>query len=606
MNVSTLRRATWLAAVLSLMACEGSRDGPDEGAVGPDRGLVSDLARATAEDDGFATEASTGRFLTQATFGPTEEDLEALTGRSASGWVLQQMEAPPTRLQPIMQDLLERGLIREGIVGTAFLAHAIAADDQLRQRVAFALSEILVVSDIPDEIADSMLGLAYYEDILIRNAFGNYRSLLEEVTYAPVMGTYLTYLGNRKGDPATGRQPDENYARELLQLFTIGTVELNADGTPRVGSDGAPIETYDNADISGLARVFTGLVEDGSVVTEELEEEEPHLAAMIVSATPMTVEEASHELGEKTFLGLTIPAGTGLRASIEMALDHIMAHPNIGPFVGGQLIQRLVTSNPSPAYVQRVSIAFDHGRFVLPDGRAVGTEVRGDLGATVAAILFDREARDAATAAQSDFGKVREPILRFTAWARAFRAEAVTPLYLPELWNLAPPDQLGQHPYRAPSVFNFFRPGYVAPATLSGAAGLVAPELQIVNATTVPSYANVMTFFVLGGASRFDREEAEEIAADFEGAIEPEDVLSSLVPDYGAELALADRPAALVDRLDRLLTSGAMSDDTRGLLTEIVEALPLDAESSLGEGADARVHLAVLLALTSPDFLVQR
>ncbi len=596
----TARRIGRIGAVLcSIALIAGCSESGSGGSAPPTGGPPAPPPPPPASSV-FESPEKTARFLAQSTFGPTEQNVTQLTGTEASDWFVAELNKPATLHLPFIQTIIaqdeaaapigERGFFSYSAPGMAFWRNAIAADDQLRQRMAFALSEILVISTAVDELLIFPESVGYYQDVLTRNAFGNYRDLLEDVTYSPAMGYFLTYLQNQKGDPATGRVPDENYAREIMQLFSIGLVELTPEGEP-VTSGGEPVETYTNDDITGLARVFTGLSLNTPTFFFRFE-----VISQAALTAPMTMFPAFHSDLEKSFLGTTIPAGAGGTESIDMALDAIFDHPNVGPFIGRQLIQRFVTSDPSPAYVGRVAAAFDAGTYALPDGTDVGEGLRGDLAATLAAVLFDDEARsDAATAADT-FGKVREPVLRFVNWARAFDAQPVTPEHTIVLWDTSSPSALAQHPYRAPSVFNFYRPGYVAPGTQSGAAGLTVPELQIVNASSVAGYANYMTYFAL---------EFAQFAVD-NAFIDAADAQNSLRPDYSAEIALADDPAALIDRLDDLLTYGMMSDETRADIDAALQNIPLTNGDPNYDGARFRVQIAVLMAMTSPDYLVQR
>ncbi|NKB46121.1 MAG: DUF1800 family protein [Alphaproteobacteria bacterium] len=504
--------------------------------------------------------------------------------------------------------------------GLAFWKNAISGPDQVRQRMAYALSQILVVSNSGGEfLTDTPLAMGYYQDILTQNALGNYRDLLDAVTYSPAMGYYLTYLGNRKGDPVTGRVPDENYARELMQLFTIGLVELNMDGSAKTDAAGDSIETYSNADITGLARVFTGLAagcfdfdEDAACEgVEDLEGEDTQGEDSnyeVIYAQPMSVFPNYHSDLEKSFLGTTIPANTGAEDSIRLALDTIFAHPNVAPFVSRQLIQRFVTSDPAPAYIERVATAFEAGTYLLPNGASVGDARRGDLKATLAAILFDDAARSTALSGEDTFGKIREPVVRFTNWARAFNVSAVTPEFMPQLWETNSPAALGQQAYGSSSVFNFYRPGYVAPGTLSGAAGLTVPELQIVNAATVPGYANFMTWFIDGSAQSDaalivqELNEEEGLQLDVQGA------QTSFIPDYSFEQGVAQDGEALVDRIGAILTYGSLTPETKAGIIAAVDGIPLGSvnEDSGADGATQRIHLAILMVMTSPEYLVQR
>ena len=543
--------------------------------------------------------ASANRFLTQATFGPTTEVVNLVVNQGLSQWFVDQLAIEPSYIMPTLQEFAAFGLTDEDDPNVlhlhantfGFWRNAIAGPDQLRQRLAFALSELLVVSMGGGEVlTDIPEAVAYYQDLLIEHAFGNYRDILQAVTYSPAMGYFLTYLGSEKGDPETGRMPDENYARELLQLFTIGVVELGLNGKPRVDDLGNPLETYDNRDITGLARVFTGLHID------EVDEDDDQPTDW---ARPMVFDDDLHSDREKSFLGLTIPANTSGADSINLALDHIFNHRNLAPFVGEQIIQRLVKSNPSRGYVKRVSKAFESGYFQLPDGQWVGTGLRGDMTALLAAVLFDQEARSIQLARG---GKIREPLLRFTHWARAFKVENVTPEYTELLWDTSFSHALAQHPYQASSVFNFFRPGYVAPGTKSGSRGLRTPEMQLVNAGTIPAYANFMMYFVNAENQYLDIDELQEIYDDEAIPLNPEDALSSFIPDYSVELGLVDDPVALVEHLNQLLTYGTLSDSTR---QRMINALnKIDVEEDEEEGHWYRVTLAILMLMTSPDYLV--
>ncbi|MEL6569036.1 MAG: DUF1800 domain-containing protein [Pseudomonadota bacterium] len=541
------------------------------------------------------TQREAARFLNQATFGGQADEITALTGQSASNWFVEQVNMAPTLSLPYVQNYIATvptatspdGLTYEGSHAAtfAFWVNAIESEDQLRQRMAFALSQVLVISSRDGgTLAGIPTTVAYYQDILARNAFGNYRDVLEDVTYSPAMAEYLTYMTNIKGDPDTGRMPDENYARELMQLFTIGLVELNRDGTVRTDASGEPISTYGNADVQGLAKVFTGLSVNQECFFCGFYEATPEELISPISIAPQWHSEL-----EKSFLGTTIAANTDAATSIDTAIDTLFNHPNLPPFLSRQLIQRFVTSDPDPAYVDRVASTFESGSFVLPNNQRVGTGQRGDLAATLAAVLFDEAARNPSQ--DDQFGKVREPVVRFVHWARAFDATGITPQYAWSIWDAGRADALAQGPYKSPSVFNFYRPGYVAPGTESGAAGMTVPELQIVNAGTVTSYANFMAFYIFNYADQY-----------FEG---PE--AAAFYTAYTDEIAMANDPAALVDHLDILLTNGALAQGTRdniiAAVTAVPEVHPYDPEF---DTMRARAQLAVYMVMTSPDYLVLR
>lgn len=561
----------------------------------PPTGAPPPPSPAKAEDP-FATRESTSRFLGQATFGPSMQDIDRLTGTDVSSWLRAEFNKTPSDKLQFVIDFVARGPSRDpggGIndygrnsTSHAFWVHAIDSNDQLRQRVAFALSQIFVVSNRPfNQLWDWPHLTGYHQQVLTDTAFTNYRDILDGVTHTPAMGMYLTFIQNQKADPSTGRMPDENYAREIMQLFTIGLVELNIDGTEKVGADGQPIETYDNEDVTELAKVFTGLSWDSDIFYESI-----GTTTERMQYSPMKPFASRASTAEKSFLGTTIPAGTGPAESIDAALDTLFEHPNVGPFVGRQLIQRLVTSDPSPNYIRRVATAFNSGQFTLLDGSTIGDGRRGDMKATIAAVLLDPEARSVAFAEYEQFGKVREPAIRFVNWARAFDVGAITPWETQALYNTSAADSLSQSPYMAPSVFNFYRPGYIAPGTSSGDAGMTAPELQITNASTLVGYANFITGFIFGT-------QAEEAS----GAGR-----NSFVPNYDREKQLASDPAALVDRLDLLLVAGAMSAETRTGIINALNDIPLSNNDPNYDGAAFRVATAVTMTMTSPDYLVQR
>ncbi|MEO0673668.1 MAG: DUF1800 family protein, partial [Pseudomonadota bacterium] len=325
--------------------------------------------------------AEAARFLMYATYGGTEADIDSLVGRDAADWLVEALAQEPfTFLDKTVAARRPDGEIEDKSTVNSLLWQAMmTAEDQLGMRMTFALSQIFVASlDTPQGQLEEE---AYFLDQLRRHAFGQYRDLLEDVTYAPLMGRWLTFLRNRKGDPRTGRVPDENYAREILQLFSIGLLALNPDGTPRLDNRGNRIETYDNSDIAGLARVFTGFWYDVPTFRSGPTKRSFEL--------PMVIFDDEHSALEKTFLGITIPENTPGDVSVSMALDTIADHDNVAPFICRQLIQRFTRSHPSTDYVERVVDAFEGGQFVAVNGQSFGTGQRGDLEATLAAILLD-------------------------------------------------------------------------------------------------------------------------------------------------------------------------------------------------------------------------
>lgn len=542
-------------------------------------------ARGTSDGEGpppTAVEAS--RFLSQATYGPTEAEISRVRASGYSQWIDQQMVMPAPESH--LAELDVRLAAVRAISPTATLnptdfyysywGQTISGPDQLRQRMKLALSEIFVIS-LTDTNVDTR-GAGSYYDMLGANAFGNFRTLLEQVTLHPMMGVYLTWLGNQKEDLATGRQPDENYAREVMQLMTIGIHELNLDGTVRTDNSGRPISTYTTDDITGLAKVFTGYsYYSPNPTTVTFGGRNLPADAKVRS---MIAYPQFHSTSSKAFLGTVIPATTTSNPSgdLRIALDTLFNHPNVGPFIGKQLIQRLVTSNPSPAYVERVARVFNDN----------GKGVRGDMAAVVRAILLDEEARSQTVANGVNYGKVREPIIRMAHWARAFNATSQSGDWM--IQTTSANTSLGQSALTSPSVFNFFRPGYSPPNSRVGMAGLVAPELQTVDEVTVAGYLNTMQTTIDAG-----------VGVTVGGA-------RDVRPNYAAEIALANDPNALVDRMDLILMSGRMSPATRTRIVQAVSGVnvPAAAGTAQTNALTNRAKLAIYMSMASPDYLVQR
>jgi uncharacterized protein (DUF1800 family) len=499
------------------------------------------------------------RFLAQSTFGAGRAEISRTQQMGVNAWLDEQF-AMPFGMSHV-QWLKSKGYDNSSLifnpsafdytVWRAFLS----SPDQLRQRVVFALSQILVVSITGVNSAWTPFSVGNYLDVLGANAFGNFRSLLEQVALTPAMGDFLNMRGNRKAD-SSGRVPDENFARELMQLFTIGLTELNPDGTPRLAG-GQPRDSYDQEDVSGVARLLTGWEYapgyDGGL--------EQYIA-------PMFCFPARHETGASSFLTVSVPAGNDGPGALKLVLDALFAHPNTGPFIGRQLIQRLVTSNPSPAYVGRVAAVFANN--------AAG--VRGDMKALIRAVLTDVEAREVQAAPQA--GKLVEPVLRFASWARAFGVTSPSGAW--KLGNLSDPaTRLGQSPGRSSSVFNFYRPGYVPPNTALAAASLVAPELQITTETSVAGYLNFMQSAVgnLAGATGTD-----------------------LVVDYSALQAIAIDVNALAGEVELILAANRLSSASRTLIRNALGQMPTATSANLLD----RVKAAVMLTLASPETMVLR
>ena len=570
-------RLAWLSvgAALLLTACSGGRTG-----AGPPTAPQPTAPPSAAE---------AARFLTQASFGATDASISAVRATGYDEWVGQQAATGVSASHLAFVDgrlaALKAANPNAQLSATefyeSFWQQAVTGPDQLRQRVKLALSEIFVVS-LNDPNVD-VRGAASYYDMLGANAFGNFRTLLEQVSLHPMMGIYLTWLGNQKEDAATGRHPDENYAREVMQLMTIGLYELNPDGTRRVSVSGAPIPTYSADDITGLAKVFTGYSWYSPTPNTNTflgRNRDPNASTRAMIPYP-----AFHSTSAKVFLGKNIPASgvSDPAGDLKIALDTLFAHPNVGPFIGKQLIQRLVTSNPTPAYVGRVAAVFNNN----------GRGVRGDMAAVVRAVLTDPEARNTAAAqADPNFGKLREPVVRMANWMRAFDAQSQTQAWL--IPTTSSNTSLSQSALTSGSVFNFFRPGYSPPGGKVGALGYVAPEFQIVDEVSTAGYLNTMQTTIdlgigntpPGGAGR--------------------DVRSG----YAAEMALASDPAALVDRVNLLLMNGQMSPGLRTKILEAVGGVAIPGggatQAQINTALANRSKLAIYMAMASPDYVTQR
>jgi uncharacterized protein (DUF1800 family) len=518
------------------------------------------------------------RFLIQATFGPKKSEIDDFlhpptppnqpprATKTFDSWIDEQIATPPSsHLEAMREDFrafMPTGpnpRINNGNRQNAWWRMTIEAPDQLRQRVAFALSEIFVISDTNDAISNNSEGAASFYDLLARDAFGNFRQLLEDVTLHPAMGAYLSMLKSAKADEKRGTSADENYAREVMQLFTIGLNELQPDGSYRLSGDGRPIPTYDQATVVETAKVFTGW---GFYSPEP----GPSFGGARANFfQPMMLYPAQHDDGPKTIVGgVKIPAKAGGTADLRMALDALFDHPNVGPFISRRLIQRLVTSNPSPGYVYRVSEVFARN----------SQGERGDLGAVIRAILLDWEARSPDVANDFGFGKMKEPLLRVTALLRAFDAASATGRF-----NYTNPENaLGQAALRSPTVFNFFEPSYVLPGPLA-AAGLFAPECQILNQSTAISIPNQLRNFIYANAKPGD---------------------SALALKLDPLLPLAQSPDDLVNYFNLVFCAGTLTDHSRGIVVDALMRQP-SGSSDLD-----RVRTALDLVITSPMAAVQR
>ena len=526
-------------------------------------------AAAPALPTGSPTANEAARFLTQATFGPLRTEIAAVQAQGYNAWIDAQMALPYTahRSATVSDFRIFGGQSNGGMSPAnrqaAWWKNVVTAPDQLRQRVAFALSEILVISDGNSD-GLSVEGIANYYDILGNGAFGNFRTLLENVTLSPMMAIYLSSLRNSKATfDAAGvalTTPDENYAREVMQLFSVGLYLLRPDGTLKLDPTGLPIPTYNQNIVTEMAKVFTGWAYPSTDLTR-------FRNAPADYYTPLQLFPAFHDDTQKSILnGVVLPAGQGGTKDLQQVLDALFSHPNTASFISKQLIQRLVTSNPTPAYVYRVAQKFEDN----------GSGTRGDLRAVVRAILTDYEARSSTTLTSPSFGKLREPLIRAAALLRSFGASPSSGRFISGLSNTE--SQLAQSALRSPTVFNFFRPDYVLPGPLA-AAGLVAPEYEITDATYAISVPNFLRGFVFNVAGT-----------------NPDTVVLNL----SHEQSLVATPSALLDHLNQVMCGGNLTAATRTRVTTMLTALPSNTSTL------ERAQRAILVLATSPDGSVQK
>jgi uncharacterized protein (DUF1800 family) len=552
-------------------------------------------------------QTESARFLTQATFGPTVAETARLRQIGYANWIAEQQALAPTLFRPTIEQLTEAQYSRRLDINDVnqdrridlWFYNAIYANDQLRQRVAFALSQILVVSDRQDNLGNDVDGLSEYYDILLRNAFGNYRTLLREVTLTPQMGKYLSALRNRSqyttGNPPTQILPDENYAREIMQLFSFGLIKRNNDFSPAlVGGNVQP--TYDQNTISNLARVFTGLTYITSTTfynaTPSVRAPEIYAPMNCMDTYPSGANQIRvHDNAAKTiFDGIVMPAGQSCINDLDQAISAIYNHPTTGPFISRQLIQRLVTTNPSSAYIGRVTAVFNNN----------GSGVRGDLGAVVRAILLDSEARAPVQISQAR-GKIREPLLRLTALWRAFSAQAPAQRVEPQCANVTPhtceqpptivpyipmgitgpQNSYLQRPLGAPTVFNFYEPDFQQAGAIAN-ANLFSPELQIINEVTTALMAN----------------DLRTRSFQFVGMTNPP--ATNPLINLSELASLSANPDGMIELINQRLLNGLMSQEMRvSLRTYLTNSLI--ANMTANNKAAELIHIVLL----SPEFAIQ-
>ena len=583
-------QAGWLTtmAALLLSACGGGTDSPTPPP-------VSNLPPAPppvalTKDEAF-------RFLNQATFGATEAEAARLIAlgdatNSYSRWIDAELTKSSSTLLPYVEAAYPNPVPTGFNIAQLnaprvekWFDNSLKGSDQLRQRVAWALSQIFVVSQV-GALQNLPSATADFYDLLARDALGDYRRLLEDVTLHPAMGVYLSMLGNQRAVAGTNLRPDENYAREVMQLMSIGLVMLNPDGTVPLDASGQPTPTYDQAVIEGFARVFTGWkwACPTTVPTCTFANTRPQLApvAGYNQVVPMQHYAAQHETGTKQVLnypgalptGALIPANQSGPRDLQDALDNIANHPNVAPFLSKQLIQKLVTSNPPPAYVQRIAAVFNND----------GTGRRGNLGAVVRAILLDAQARPATSGtAPVAAGKIKEPLLRLTQFWRAYSAQSASGKSgVARNFAGGVTAVFGQGPGLSPSVFNFYSPGYAPPGEIA-TQGMVAPELQLATEYLNTQATNYFWTQAIGRTIT----QAPQLNVD------------DMYITTSEEIALAADSEALVNRVaDRLLGSPAR------LSTELKAQTKAQVERSTN--VNTRVADAIYFVVTSPEFVLQR
>ncbi|MEO8738277.1 MAG: DUF1800 family protein [Casimicrobiaceae bacterium] len=514
-------------------------------------------------------QADAVRLLEQATFGPTDSLIAHVVAVGAQAFLDEQLAAPTSQYPALKyvpfgqaatfcptdpDPQCARDYYSLFLLQNAFFTNALGGADQLRQRVAFALSQILVTSGLDVNVA---YGMGKYQQIFLDNAFGNYETILTRVTLSPVMGDYLNMVNNDK--PSGTVQPNENYAREFNQLFSVGLLQLNLDGTPKLDTAGAPIPAYGQDAIEGFAHVFTGwtypLLSGG---TQRTHNPKNFLGDMVPVDT-------NHDRAAKLLLsGFTLPAGGTITADLTAAIHNAFTHPNVGPFIGRQLIQKLVTGDPTPQYVSRVATVFNNN----------GAGVRGDMRAVVKAILTDPEARGPVKI-DPGYGKLREPVLFMTGAARALSTQSDGVYFGQQSGSL------GQSLFYAPSVFNYYPPTYLLPDTAR-----VAPEFAIANSTTSINRYNVTNTLAFGTIAPL---------ATLPGAI-------GTIPDWSALSALAADANAMLDRLNLLMLHGTMSAAMRSSIVAAVNAIPATTTANLL----TRAKTAFYLVASSAQYQVER
>ncbi len=591
------------------------------------------VTSSSTTNNGQQTLTSTGflpnysaaaRFLSQATFGNTYAEIQKVANQSIEKWLDEQLAMSnsfriETYVKNLHQSMVDSLNIKNNVntntltnVGVsnwhfdaAWFQGCMTAPDQLRWRVSFALSEILVTSRV-SAFDGNPYALASYYDVLLDNSFGNYRTLLDKITYHPAMGSYLTFLNNHATDVGKQTYPDENYAREIMQLFSIGLYQLNLDGTEKKDNNGQLIPTYNNDDIANLAKVFTGLSwGDGTYLGINAKDNWSYTKRMKFygidssdakknpwKTSPRIVD--GHERGTKTFLSSSVDPTASRsamqgEADIQDALNIIFNHPNVGPFVSRRLIQRLISSNPSPAFIQRIASVFNNN----------GSGVRGDLKSVIRAILLDPEARNCCGDETDAFGKLREPFVRYMNLIKGLNLTATGGVFRNAMVRVY--DQTAQRPLSSPSVFNFYSPDYIPNGPLKD-AGKVGPEFQLLSSQTLTGYFNALNDWLVN-----------DDPTDYYGLFTGEtykpnqDPKFNTVADY--VLTRNDKLPQLLDKYNLILANGRLSTESLNTISQAIKGMPYSEDANgipNTNEAYRRVRLAIFLIMTSPEYLINK
>ena len=567
--------------------------------------------------------AASSRFLSQATLGTALPEIQKVATQGIEKWLDDQLALPNSfRLRPYLsalhKSIADSLNIKNGVstndtisVGVddwhfdiSWFQGSMTSPDLLRWRVGLALSEIFVTSRV-STFDGNPYALASYYDLLMDNSFGNYRTLIDKITYHPTMAVYLSFMNNHATDVNNGRQifPDENYAREIMQLFSIGLYELNIDGTEKKDALGKSIPTYTNADIAALAKVFTGLSwGDGNYIGINSKNNWSYTKRLKFygldssdakknpwKTTPRIVN--AHEYGAKTFLNSTIPVRPVAQGEqdIQDALNIIFNHPNVGPFLARRLIQRLVTSNPSPAYIQRIATVFNNN----------GNNVRGDLKAVIRAILLDPDARNCCGDDTETYGMLREPFVRYMNLVKGLNLEAPGGIYRNVMNRVY--DKTEQKPMYANTVFNFFTPDYMPDGVLKD-AGKVAPEFQLLSSQTLTGYFNALNSWLI-----------DDDPIEYYGLFSGETYKPNQEPRFNITLDYPltrnDKVPQLLDKYNLILTHGKLSAESLAIIGTAIKSMPYVQDANgvpATTEAFRRTRMAIFLIMSSPDYLINK